>query len=293
MKNSNYQKQIRLILKALDVTQSGLASKLGLSQSVISEFAGGVREPSKEFLLGLPKLGISLDWFLSGEGEMLLSVKKEKKHPLIAELEVIVDQRLENIEVQIAEIKAGTKKLDLNDPDFDQKLEKFESRMAKIEDHLKRMGSFSPEKPESGLYVLEPEPIYDAEYEKTAFMDNIAAGPPIQQSEDLSNFIDVPKRFIKTKPEDYYAARIRGESMTAAGIPDGCTVLIRRSDVPRDGAIQVVRCGGKSTLKRMREGEDHTWTLHYEDNSERLIPIGKDEEYQVQGDFVAVLLEDK
>jgi SOS-response transcriptional repressor LexA len=120
---------------------------------------------------------------------------------------------------------------------------------------------------------------------------NIAAGPPIQQSEDLSEYIDVPERFIKTRPEDYYVARIRGESMTAAGIPDDCTVLIRRSDVPRDGAIQVVQCGGRSTLKRMREGEDHTWMLCYEDNSGRLIPIGKDEEYQVQGDFVAVLLE--
>jgi SOS-response transcriptional repressor LexA len=81
--------------------------------------------------------------------------------------------------------------------------------------------------------------------------------------------------------------------MTAAGIPDGCTVFIRRSDVPRDGAIQVVRCGGKSTLKRMRENEDHTWTLRYEDNSERFISLGKDEDYQVQGDFVAVLPEDK
>jgi hypothetical protein len=43
----------------------------------------------------------------------------------------------------------------------------------------------------------------------------------------------------------------------------------------------------------MRENEDHTWTLRYEDNSERFISLGKDEDYQVQGDFVAVLPEDK
>jgi len=64
--------QIKLVLKTLNLTQTGLATKLGLSQGVISEFTSGSREPSKEFLLGLPKLGISLDWFLTGEGEMLL-----------------------------------------------------------------------------------------------------------------------------------------------------------------------------------------------------------------------------
>jgi SOS-response transcriptional repressor LexA len=167
-------------------------------------------------------------------------------------------------------------------------LEKIESQIAKIEDQLKKKGIDSPG---SGLYASEPESEYGDEYAKAPFVDDIAAGPPIQQSEDLSEYIDVPERFIKTKPEDYYAARNRRESMTAAGIPDGCTVLIHRSDVPRNGAIQVVRSGGRSTLKRMREGEDHTWTLRYEDNSERYIAIGKDEDYQVQGDFVAVLPE--
>lgn len=65
--------QIKQILKALNLTQTGLATKLGLSQGVISEFASASREPSKEFLLGLPKLGISLDWFLTGNGAMFLA----------------------------------------------------------------------------------------------------------------------------------------------------------------------------------------------------------------------------
>jgi repressor LexA len=123
-------------------------------------------------------------------------------------------------------------------------------------------------------------------------VDNVAAGPPIPQSEDLSNYIEVPRRLIKTNPDDYYAAHIKGESMFAAGIPDGCWVLICKSDVPRNGAIQVVRCGGRSTLKRLREHEDRRWTLHFEDNTNRSIEIGPDEDYRIQGDFVAVLPED-
>jgi SOS-response transcriptional repressor LexA len=60
------------ILKTLSVNQSALATKLGVSRGIISEFASGAREPSKEFLFGISKLGISLDWFLTGKGEMFL-----------------------------------------------------------------------------------------------------------------------------------------------------------------------------------------------------------------------------
>jgi transcriptional regulator with XRE-family HTH domain len=72
MENISLPGQIKLLLKALNLNQTGLASKLGLSQGVISEFASGAREPSKEFLIGLPKLGVSLDWFLLDKGEMFL-----------------------------------------------------------------------------------------------------------------------------------------------------------------------------------------------------------------------------
>jgi len=64
--------KINKILAALSINQSALASKLGVSRGIVSEFTSGAREPSKEFLFGLSKLGISLDWFLTGEGEMFL-----------------------------------------------------------------------------------------------------------------------------------------------------------------------------------------------------------------------------
>jgi SOS-response transcriptional repressor LexA len=248
------------------ITKQGFnKAKLPEILGVNSQYLTDIRtkkktSPSPKFALSLiTKLNFNPSWLETGEG-MIFNPPLPEKHPLILDLEAIVDKKLEKIEAQIAEIESHLRKKVMDDPD-------------------------------SGMFVSEPEQEYGDRYIKTPFVDDIAAGPPIQQSEDLSDHINVPKRFIKTKPEDYYAARIRGESMTAAGIPDGCTVLIRRSDVPRDGTIQVVRSGGRATLKRMREGEDHTWTLHYEDGSKWSIPIGKDEDYQVQGDFVAVLPE--
>jgi len=74
---SNFPKHIKTILQALDLTQVGLATKLGLSQGVISEFSSGTREPSKDFLLALSKIDISLDWFLTGKGEMFLSSREK------------------------------------------------------------------------------------------------------------------------------------------------------------------------------------------------------------------------
>jgi hypothetical protein len=43
----------------------------------------------------------------------------------------------------------------------------------------------------------------------------------------------------------------------------------------------------------MREAENNNWALHYDNNTGRLIAIEPSEEYQIQGDFVAVLPEDK
>ena len=81
MRNIDFSDKIKKILKILALNQTGLAAKLGLSQGVISEFASGAREPSKEFLFGLSKLGISLDWFLTDEGEMFLSSQEVAKSP--------------------------------------------------------------------------------------------------------------------------------------------------------------------------------------------------------------------
>ena len=103
--------------------------------------------------------------------------------------------------------------------------------------------------------------------------------------------MDVPLKYIKTKLEDYYVLHVKGESMIEAGIPDDSRVLIRRSNVPKNGVIQVVRHEGTSTLKRLVEHEDHRWTIQYEDGSGNRIEVKPGDEFYVQGDFVRVLEE--
>jgi SOS-response transcriptional repressor LexA len=75
--------------------------------------------------------------------------------------------------------------------------------------------------------------------------------------------------------------------MIDAHIPDGSMVLVKKSDAPQHQKIQVVWIDDRVTLKRMHEGEDHGWTLCYEDGTGRTISLG--DENMVQGTFEAVL----
>jgi phage repressor protein C with HTH and peptisase S24 domain len=75
---------IKQIREQLGLNRSEFAQKLELSRSAISEFENGTRSPSKDFILSLHKIGVSIDWFVSGTGKMfddnkLTSQPVEKK----------------------------------------------------------------------------------------------------------------------------------------------------------------------------------------------------------------------
>jgi len=162
-----------------------------------------------------------------------------------------------------------------------------EARISALEKRLETTPDPEAEYPieteDGASYTQDPEP----EYGRVTYCDDVAAGPPIWQVEDTSRVVDVPRRLIKNKESDYYALRVRGNSMIDALIPDGSMALIRKSDVPGHGKIQVVWIDDRVTLKRMREEKDHRWTLCYEDGTGRTIPLG--DKNLIQGDFVAVL----
>jgi SOS-response transcriptional repressor LexA len=258
----NFEKNIEILRSHFKTTNAGLEKILGLSNGYIANIGKKETDNPGKLLVGLVGQGISSDWFLTGKGEMFLESEKEEKHPLITDLETLIDQKIE-------------------------------AHLVEIRDCLGKRGLLLPKDPDSGLYASDPEPEYAADTEKAPFVENVAAGRPIYQSEDHTVYIDVPKYLMRGKVEDYYVARIKGTSMTAAGIPDGCLALFRISDVPRDGAIQIVESQGEATLKRIREVPGNGWKICFEDGTKRYIEIGPGEEPRIQGDFVAVLPDDR
>jgi SOS-response transcriptional repressor LexA len=147
-----------------------------------------------------------------------------------------------------------------------------------------------PETTSSAFFVSDssPDQADDEAVYGLVFLDSIAAGIPVRRNPDeWERIVLVPRRFVKTKPEDYFVTQVCGNSMIDALIPDGSIILLRWSDVPKHRKIQAVWIDEGVTLKRIIEGEDHTWSLFYEDGSTRTIPLG--EENRIIGDFIAVL----
>jgi len=251
------------------------AESLGMEPTTLSSIESGRREPSKEALLSLAiKYAYSLNWIFTGVGEKRLTkaISPDQNKPsLLENLEKLVDERTGK---------------------YGYAISKLEARVAGIEEHLAKNNTsdsnhdveYPTEIGDTCGFVGESEP----EYGGLPYCNDIAAGPPARQhSSEWERIASVPKRLIKTKPEDYYVMRVRGNSMIDALIPDGSMIMLRWSDVPCHGAIQAVWIDERVTLKRMIEDEEHGWTLRHEDGSGRTVPLGEDN--RVVGDFVAVL----
>ena len=80
----------------------------------------------------------------------------------------------------------------------------------------------------------------------------IAAGTPIEALRDQSTTVGVPASML-SRGSEHYALEVAGDSMIDAGILDGDTVIIQRSDVAENGAVVVALVDNEEvTLKRLR-----------------------------------------
>lgn len=80
----------------------------------------------------------------------------------------------------------------------------------------------------------------------------IAAGTPIEALANHDRSVGYPSAMMRSGRE-HYALEVAGDSMIEAGIYDGDTVIIERSDMAENGEIVVALIDGEeATLKRMR-----------------------------------------
>jgi repressor LexA len=82
-------------------------------------------------------------------------------------------------------------------------------------------------------------------------MGRIAAGTPIEAIQNHSHSINVPPDLLSAG--EHFALEVRGDSMIEAGIFEGETVLIRKTDSADTGDIVVALVDEEeATLKRLR-----------------------------------------
>ncbi|MDR2747374.1 MAG: transcriptional repressor LexA [Treponema sp.] len=78
----------------------------------------------------------------------------------------------------------------------------------------------------------------------------VAAGIPIMSEENFEGTVPVHESMIK-KNRKYFALKIRGDSMSGAGILDGDTAVIEKTSIVRNGEIAVTWVNNAVTLKRV------------------------------------------
>ena len=112
-------------------------------------------------------------------------------------------------------------------------------------------GSFAPNVIRGNFALPGARPGSEAPAINLPLYGRIAAGQPIEALRDSAT-IEVPAALIGTG--EHYALEVAGDSMVDAGILDGDTVLIRRTDTADTGAIVVALIDdAEVTLKRLRK----------------------------------------
>jgi len=87
-------------------------------------------------------------------------------------------------------------------------------------------------------------------------LGRIAAGAPLLAEENREGSIPIEVSWLRTRGEDLFALRVRGESMVNAHIVAGDLVLVRRQEIAQPGDIVVALLDNEATVKRFgREGD--------------------------------------
>lgn len=84
-------------------------------------------------------------------------------------------------------------------------------------------------------------------------LGKVAAGIPIDAIENIEDYEEVPKQM---SPQDYFALRIKGDSMEPR-VKDGDVVIVKKQSYAETGDVAVVLVNGDSaTVKKIKKGPD-------------------------------------
>jgi repressor LexA len=145
---------------------------------------------------------------------------------------------------------------------------------------LKKKGLIKQEDKRSRTMELLKEDM-DTGFLEIAILGTVAAGKPILSEENKDGSIKL-SRSLLTKNRDYFALRVRGDSMEGVGIMDGDTAIIEKQETVRNGEIAVVMLDEAVTLKRFYR-ESTRIRLQPENSKYSPIYCSRDEDVRVLG----------
>ncbi|MDD5930964.1 MAG: transcriptional repressor LexA [Oscillospiraceae bacterium] len=94
--------------------------------------------------------------------------------------------------------------------------------------------------------------------DQVPIVGNVAAGSPILAEECIEDYLTFD---TGGRQNEYFALRVRGESMLGAGILPGDLVVVHRQQTASNGEIVVAMIEDEATVKRLSRRNGHTWLL--------------------------------
>jgi repressor LexA len=113
---------------------------------------------------------------------------------------------------------------------------------------LKKKGLLKQGDKKSRTINLVNSPHNDSEFLEIPILGTVAAGRPILAEENRDGYIRLSRTLLK-KSSDYFALRVRGDSMTGVGIMEGDIAIIEQQSMVQNGEIAVVILDNSATLK--------------------------------------------
>ena len=80
------------------------------------------------------------------------------------------------------------------------------------------------------------------------FIGKVQAGFPSPATDYMEEDIDL-KKYLQPNPTSIYLARVKGDSMTNANIPDDALVVIDKSIRPKNNSIVIATLDGENLIK--------------------------------------------
>jgi repressor LexA len=114
-------------------------------------------------------------------------------------------------------------------------------------------------------------------------LGSVAAGQPILAEENIEDYVPVPE--LAGGGDGAYLLRIRGDSMTGAGILEGDYVVVHPQETAHDGDVVVALLGEEATVKRFFRESDH---VRLQPENDAMEPI-RSKEVKVLGRVVGLL----
>lgn len=120
--------------------------------------------------------------------------------------------------------------------------------------HLEEAGVIEKGVGKGRAITLTSPPVED----RVPIVGNVAAGSPILAEECIEDYLTFD---TGGRTGEYFALRVRGESMLGAGILPGDLVVVRRQPTANNGEIVVALLEDEATVKRFSLKNGRVWLL--------------------------------